>query len=121
MVDDSDQTQDAAPRGNNRIAVALFSLWQKLLARMKPCFSRWGEEESVGIDDDSRIVRANLLSLQIEDRFEHFWIEERAQEIEEDNDSESVEGDELFSELLAAEEEWARLQQIRDQFRKNND
>ncbi|MGI9283040.1 MAG: hypothetical protein ACR2PX_25875 [Endozoicomonas sp.] len=121
MVEDSDQAHSPDPQGRKGLKFKLLSLWRGLLSWSKRLVSDWREEEVVRIDDDSRRVRANLLSLHIEDRFEHFWIEERVQDIEEDDDSESVVGDELFSELLAAEEEWIRLQQIRNQFRKNND
>ncbi|WP_062269824.1 hypothetical protein [Endozoicomonas arenosclerae] len=121
MVDDSDQSHEPIPEGRHSAGVSFSGFWSNLLSRLKRFVSEWGEEDVIRIDDESRIVRANLLTLQLEDRFELFWIEESTQEIEEEMDEDSIVGDELFSELLAAEEEWIRLQQIRDQYRKDND
>ncbi|WP_257292371.1 hypothetical protein [Endozoicomonas sp. ONNA1] len=119
MIDDSDQGDEPTSGPGNLEKGEFLFFWKSLFARVKRFFS--DREVILRIDDDSRVVRANLLNLQIEDRFEHFWIEERAEGVEEDGDSDSVVGHELFSELLAAEEEWIRLQRIRNQFRKNND
>ncbi|WP_252179434.1 hypothetical protein [Endozoicomonas sp. 4G] len=118
MVDDSDQAEPASGGEDPEKAEFLF-FWQNLFARIKRFAS--DRQDIVRMDDASRIVRANLLSLQIEGRFEHFWIEEQTEGLEEDGDSQSTVGDELFSELLATQEEWIRLQRLRDQLRKNND
>ncbi|WOG25955.1 hypothetical protein [Endozoicomonas sp. 8E] len=119
MVDDSDQAREPTSGRDNPEKAEFLFFWQNLFARIKRLVS--DREDVIRMDSDSRIVRANLLNLQIEGGFEHFWIAEHPGGVVEDNHCESVVDDELFSELLAAEEEWIRLQQIRDQFRKNTD
>ncbi|WP_422134309.1 hypothetical protein [Endozoicomonas sp. ALD040] len=119
MVDDSDQGQEPASGRNNPENTEFLFFWQNLFARIRRFVS--DRQDVIRMDSDARIVRSNLLNLQIEGRFEHFWIAEHPEEVVEDNQCESIVDDELFSELLAIEEEWIRLQQFRDQFRKNTD
>ena len=99
---------------------SILQRWQSLLSKLRGWYTADSGDRKVYEFDESGQLVSSLLIIYVEGRYETFLIEGRKEEVSEVEGEDFMEVDELFSELLNAEEEWVRLQKVREGYKKNN-